>query len=196
MRFNDVNLTDYMWDRMDKLKKVKELSVSKDEFVKMIQTIDYINGVDKYETRVGQYDLSKYEIPSQLADMILPCEIKYADDRKYLNLKSSEYKNEENETFNDLLNPNDFAILWESLFSAMRIKVDFKPVTEFRGTKTIKDVSSRVTDSGHYFVESGEPCVPIFLDYNIFESRFYSYDVDDAFKEWFKDVLLKSKQSN
>lgn len=195
MRFNNDNLITFMYSMMGKVKKVNNLAVSQDEFTKMMVTIDYINGVDKYESRVGKYDLSKYEIPSQFSDMILPSEVKIADEKKYLNLRSSSYRNKENEKFKNLLSPEDFSIMWASLLSGMRMKTDFKSVTTYRDIRTIDKVDSRITDASHKHIGSTASCVPIFLDTNIFEDRFYNYEVDDSFKEWFKDTLLKTNNN-
>lgn len=80
---------DEIYEFLNRRKRVSRLTFSRLDIVRYVATINAINNLDEDATWFGGAELSKYEVPTFMQDLILPGKISIDGSRQALNLKAA-----------------------------------------------------------------------------------------------------------
>lgn len=178
-----------LYKRLQDNRKVSKFTITEDEFLKWIGTINYINCLDEDTFGIRGISLEKYNIAQQLSDMIVPSKVSFDMGIKFRNMKNGYDVNSLPDDI--LMNANDFNTMSDLICNAYKIINDRAvSIAEARKPKLLSDCVKASSYKGEVR-ECESVFFPIRLDINVLIDRYLDTSEDEMFILWSRSLILK-----
>lgn len=190
MRFNTERATKF-YTYLNGVRLIGSI-ISEDDMKRFFKTINAINGVDKDKGFLDGYMLDKYQIPSELKSLIVPCSVKYATGVGYNELRSDKYKtNLISDEKITIMTPDEFEIAGRSILGAIKkVPTNMESVVDLRKEKILSNVDKTVA---YDKVEKVEPYatayIPVLIDISLINETFTVMSINDMADQYLKDII-------
>ena len=166
--------------------------ISEKDMKRFFKTINAINGVDKDKGFLEDYMLDKYQIPTELKSLIVPCSVKYATGVGYNELRSDKYKtNLISDEGITIMTPDEFEIAGRSILGAIKkVPSNMESVMDLRKEKILSNVDKTVA---YDEVEKVEPYatayIPVLINISLINETFTVMSINDMADQYLKDII-------
>lgn len=190
MRFNTERATKF-YTYLNGIRLIGSI-ISEDDMKRFFKTINAINGVEKDKGFLEGYMLDKYQIPSELKSLIVPCSVKYATGVGYNELRSDKYKtNLISDEKITIMTPDEFEIAGRSILGAIKkVPTNMESVMDLRKEKILSNVDKYVT---YDEVEKVEPYatayIPVLINISLVNETFTVMSINDMADQYLKDII-------
>lgn len=190
MRFNTERATKF-YTYLNGIRLIGSI-ISEDDMKRFFKTINAINGVEKDKGFLEGYMLDKYQIPSELKSLIVPCSVKYATGVGYNELRSDKYKtNLISDEKITIMTPDEFEIAGRSILGAIKkVPTNMESVMDLRKEKILSNVDKYVA---YDEVEKVEPYatayIPVLINISLINETFTVMPIDDMADQYLKDII-------
>lgn len=188
-----IKLYEEMYGLISKNIKVSKLNLTLDEFVRFMETINYINSLPRLTRRIGDYGMEEYSVANIFRGFIYPDSVTLScqlDETDFL------VRPECNGKF---ISPLEFISIQNVIIKALRLDNDlssWQSVKELRpidgvSLSSIESIAAILDGGNHKCLDGGDPYIPVPLSINLKDKRLYSCPVDDMILRSFLRLILQ-----
>lgn len=189
MRINEI-LSNEMYRAIEGAKSVSRVAFTSEQLLTYTSTINAINALPYGQEMLGNYPLSKYEIPTFMKDCIVPDRIQFVNSIQHTDFKYG-YALEEGQT-DTFLSPFDFNDMSNSILAARRMNsgglTDVSTLRASQTLTTLKDSTVLYGDDMKCF-ESAALYFPVTVSIDIYRERYCFTTAHDMAIEWFREAF-------